>query len=476
MLTPWIYSYLVLGLWPQLPAQVGGSDVQQPDRSPGLTERIEWIVAEARDTLGMECLAIHAQVGDDVVFEGGFGAADGAAVNAQTTFAAGPAAGVLLTVAVLRAARAGEVDLDTELTALLPDHGIPWKDTTLHGLLAHTAGLPILPPSLATDASAPRAKSDEGDGDDAAQSEPQPTRESWLAWLLAAPLAAEPDSCLNFANSNLLLSELWLEHATGRGFEAYLGSDLLPALGLAADRIAGAQPEGWVPMSVEVGAASVETQHAPATLAGARLWLSAADLVHLARAIENRALVVDEDAQRILGDTRLASGELTGRGYGMHRTWLDKTAGVAFGGAVMPGAGEGSVVRVASYPSMGLTIAVVGRGRAESLAGVERKLSRAMFDLPQPELSDLPLAAEEIAPLLGDYKVGCNSLTILEVAGRIHLRTATTQHAFAYQGGGRFATWDGAEIELEFTLDEDGSASRFLLRRDGTQVIARRMF
>jgi Beta-lactamase len=425
---------------------------QEVDRSDALGARIEAIVNEARDRLGLDGVSLTALVGDQELVSAGYGRFDGHPAEADKKLPAGPTIELLLIGSALELANEKGLALDTKVTALFPERELPFGSVTLLSLLTHTSGLALVPEDVAVEAAAPK-------GDAPAEGEAQkPVDAPWLAWLREATPRADPNTCVLWSNADLLLLELWLEENGALGRIAEHSGEL------EADEAAK-----WLPISREHGLGHLESGALPARLAGSKATLSSSDVAQLLRSLLKEDQMGPESSAQLMQELRLKDGTRSGRTVGFAVTSLGEYEGFSFGGAV----GETSV-HGAYYPELDLFLALSGQGAATSLVALKRSLARALFDLEQPVLSDLPMSAEELELLVGTYQIGCDTLTLSVREGRLQLVSTELNLSFAYQGGGRFHALGGDEVELEFQTRGQGPAESFILFSAGHQAIARR--
>lgn len=430
---------------------------QEVDRSKAREERLRYLAEEARESQDLAGLAWVALVGAEELAGAGLGNFGGGKLSVDTALPAAPLAELLFAAAVLSAAQERGVDPRVELAALLPERKLEWPGVSLHSLLAHTSGLALVPASLPLEAGAP---AEEGQA---------PVDPPWLTWLRTAAPAAAPQSCYGWSNADALLLDLWMQTATGQGLASYAEARLFPALGWKDKRLSGALAGTWLELAQDQGLGRLERIELPAELAGSELELSARELAAGLRAVLAGELLSTAASERLVVDVRLPNGQRTGHGLGLAHTRLGEHAGL-----VVAGAARGINVRAAHYPGLDLTIAVLAPARPQSLAALERSLTGALFDLPQPERTDLPVSSEELARLVGEYQIGCDSLLLSAQQGRLRLTGADLDQALAYQGGGRFLAVDNPELSVEFGADASGPAQEFVLSIEGQQSIARR--
>ncbi|HKX46932.1 MAG TPA: serine hydrolase domain-containing protein, partial [Planctomycetota bacterium] len=379
----------------------------------------------------------------------GFGRFAGEAVTAETALPAGGLVEVLLAVGVLRELATRDVALETDLRKLFPDAELPFEGLSLHALLSHTSGLPSLA-ALAPDVA-------------------PPDRDALVEWLRSSVLESEPGSCFAWSTTDTLLAWAWLRRASEVDFDQYAAKHLFEPLGLASATFAEGSGLRFVDGVADLGRGEPFHYELLDLPGAARLRLSAPDVLAWHHALEDRALLDEASSRALLGDTRLADGSLTGHGYGVHRTRLDDFEGYCYGGGLGAGA-----VRVASYPELGLSIAVLAAGPLDSLAGLERAISRAVFDLPSPEPLDLPLEESQRARYAGVYQIGCDRLVVADEEGRLALALADETHPLRYQGGNEFASAVDAGLRLRFVLNSAGEVVAFVLDDHGAEAIARR--
>lgn len=165
--------------------------------------------------------AAAVSVEGEVVFSGGFGAADverGAPITPTTRFDVASVSKSLTAATTLVLVENGVLSLDDSIGTWLPEVPETWEEVTVDDLLHHTSGLPPYEPALAeqipeTAASTP---------DDA------------LAVLLAQPdLEFEPGTDWEYSNSGYFLLSLIVARATGEEFADVVASQVLEPVGMA---------------------------------------------------------------------------------------------------------------------------------------------------------------------------------------------------------------------------------------------------
>lgn len=429
---------------------------QEVDRSKAREERLRYLAEQARDSQDLAGLAWVALVGGEELAGAGLGNFGGGKLDLDTPLAAAPLAELLFAAAVLQVAEERGIDPAAELSTLLAERKLEWPGVRLHSLLAHTSGLPLVPATLPLEAAAPAA-------------EGQPVDPPWLAWLRTASPSAAPQSCYAWSNADVLLLDLWMQSVAGQGLPSYVQAELFPGLGWKDKRLTGQLAGIWLELAQDQGLGRLERVQLPAELAGSELELSARELAAALRALSTGELLSERANEQLLADVRLPSGQRTGHGLGLAHVRLGEQPGL-----VVAGAAQGVNLRAVHYPGLDLTIALLAPARPTSLGALERALTRALFDLPQPERTDLPVSSEELGRLVGEYQIGCDSLLLSVDRGRLRLTGADLDRPLAYQGGGRYLAQDGADLEVQFDPGLDGPAHEFVLSIEGQQAIARR--
>ena len=125
-------------------------------------------------------------------------------------------------------------------------------------------------------------------------------------------------------------------------------------------------------------------------------------------------------------------------------------------GGVMAGSG----VQLAYYPELDMTIVVLADNAATHVQRIERRVARAVLDLPEPGVHDWPLTPRELGRYVGDYQIGCNRLE-LRCPGD-HLTLAWEDrpaYRLLHQGKHVFVAGADPEIRLTFQLVEEQAIS-----------------
>ena len=118
---------------------------------------------------------------------------------------------------------------------------------------------------------------------------------------------------------------------------------------------------------------------------------------------------------------------------------------------------------------------VLAHGSRLDAASVARAVTRAVFDIPAPEVADLPLSEAEIERYVGTYQVGCTTLVIAEQDGQLVLQSEPHGRvALLHQGGHVFLGADEVDVRLTFLVGDSERASGFELEEFGSSSRATR--
>jgi CubicO group peptidase (beta-lactamase class C family) len=448
-------------MWTALVAVVALAAPLPPLPTQGGTLEAELRAALDREAQGVEGLSVAIAIGDDLLLCEGRGYADVAAgrrATGDTRWRAGALYPPLAALALLRLAQEGRVDLDAPVADLLPAlEGHAGEPVLVRHLLQHTSGLPSY---LAWH----EARSHD------TSTEP----EAILAWLATQPLDTHPGRCFAWSNSNALVTGLIVEELTAEPLAEYLERTLLEPLDLRQTAFDG---EGVpcreaIHACYEVGGQPVSDGHALLPFGAERLCASAPDLVGLVRGLAARRVLDDATWRALLVPARGEDGEEVPWSLGVGLAALDGHRGLVLGGGH-----AGHRVHVAYYPTLDLSVAVLGAGCQAPVAEIERRLTRILLDLPEPGIVDLPVSPEEVGVYVGAYYLGCTRLVIFPAEGSLWLGApAEPDVRLMYQGRDVFVREDDPDVRLVFQVEAPGEpAHAFVLIARGAQSVARRL-
>lgn len=439
----------ILSLGAGLFAVVGLAVVVTQEPAPAeLAERVTALAEEALEESGGAGIAIAVDFASEPFLAEGWGFQSDRRrerIDADTPLPATAMNGPFVSAAIVRLAQDGELDLDDAVAKHVPafedsEHGL-----TVHHLLSSTSGLPRLEAAVGDDV--------ESRGRDAV-----------LAKLAGGPLEGAPGYCFAHTEADTLVLGSILESVTEAAYADALRELVFEPLGMDATRFCSGDSEAGTACR-EIAGELVEDLDAGALLGAGCLCTSARDLTLFQRGLAGRELVDEGSWRTMTAGVQLDDGTDTGRGYVFDLTPLGEHEGLSFGGM-----SAASRQHVAYYPSYDMTIAVVAAGDDVPVAALERRIARAVFDMPNGDVANLPLDAEDLGRYVGVYQVGCMNMEVAAGEGGLVFRPIEgppTQ--LLYQGSHHFVSADDPELHL--TFDVEGDTAKAVLINDRGRVL-----
>ena len=386
-------------------AGCAASDAPQPSTIgpasgyEGMAGRLAEFIQAEMEQKRIPALALAITDGDEVVWARGFGEArSGVPADADTLFRVGSVSKLFTDIAVVARHEAGELDLDAEVSDLLPGFApasVPEDGgVTLRRLMAHRAGLVREPPV--------------GHYFD----DTEPSLAATVESLNGVPLVFPPGTRQKYSNAGIAVVGRVLEHSAGKPFGQAVTEDVLAPLGLEssffslaaapAERIAHASM--WSYDGREFAAPDFPLGMAPA----GSMVTSVRDLGRFLTLMAEGELpgVLDSDALDEMWRVQFPSDpedpQPSGFGLGFHRGRLetrnargevDAHAVVGHGGAIygystelafLPEAGLGAVA-VSNVDFTNAVVSRIVRLALEAALGL-----REGAEAPLPRSSPLP--------------------------------------------------------------------------------------
>lgn len=362
-----------------------------PPAPPELEAMIDTYLAPVLRTNNFAGVVLIAR-GDDIIFQKGYGFANlehRVAHRPDTLFHIASVSKPFTAAAIMLLAEQGAIDLHAPLSRILPD--FPNGEVlTIHHLLTHMSGIPNI-------------------NDFAEYEEIQfhrQTPQQLVSFFRDRPLEFAPGTRYRYSNSNYNLLAHIIERVSGRPYGEFLDSEIFQRVGLAhtghprdmSDIVQGLAdgyaPRGlrdlerarYIDWSVKAGNGS--------------LFSNAADLVRFFRAVHEGRLL----------DSRSMAASFTQHrpqvGYGWFITRVN-------GRDIhhMNGRQPGWSAQADYYVADGVTIIVLSNTYTTVATPIARAVGGIYFGEPYepfPALSERPLAAEAVAPMLGTYQFGAD--------------------------------------------------------------------
>ena len=318
-----------------------------------LAGRLSDFVAREMEHKRIPGMALALTEGERVVWARGFGEArPGVSADADTLFRVGSVSKLFTDIAVVARHRGGSLDLDAEVSEVLPYFapgapGDPAGGITLRRLMAHRAGLVREPPV--------GHYFDDSD----------PTLEATVASLNGVALVFPPGARQKYSNAGIAVVGRVLEEVAAKPFEAAVTEEVLSPLGLDSSwfSLAAAPPERlaaglmWSYDGREFEAPGFPLGMAPA----GTMVTSVRDLARFLTLLAGGALpgVLDAEGLEEMWRVQFPDGEdaaAAGFGLGFHLSHLEAPNGglgrhrlVGHGGAIY-----GFSTELAFLPDRGL--------------------------------------------------------------------------------------------------------------------------
>lgn len=400
--------------------------------------------------------------GGQTIYSGNFGTANlehELLPTPDTPYAIGSITKSFTALAVLLLAESGKVNLDAPLSDYLVDFQGPAKSVPVRRLLDHTNGIPNytdnreLRPRLERDAF---------------------SREEMVDTFESLPLLFQPGEKFHYTNSGYYLLGLIIEAVSGQSYYEFLQQNVFDPLGMSQTS-SGDSSElvlnraGGYDLSDSGFVNAPPWSHLVPYSAGS-LVSTANDLVRYRRGVFHseefsptlKDMLVTTQPMSDGTDNIYALGGLVVGEFEGHRKYAH--AGDIWGFAS----------NHAYYPDEDLTIVILTNRQAEapSTSSFEQKIARVVFDIPQPEIRDLPLSDAAAERYAGDYDLhpfvfGPPRYGFVAKDGKLHLSFGGTEAGgplipLLSQGDNRFRAPFDDEWLFEFRFDDaDGKASGF---------------
>jgi CubicO group peptidase (beta-lactamase class C family) len=375
---------------PSLPAP---AFTASPPPSSELGARLDGVV---RSTLAtgeqkLAGLAVQVRWRGEVVLDAGYGLADleaRAPMRPDHIFRIGSISKPFAAAVLLRLAARGLVSLDDPVDRHVAGYPMRGQVITLRHLLSHTSG-------IANYTALPGFLEHTG--------QPVP-RDQMVAMFSAPPLGFAPGTRFSYSNSNYYLLGLVIEKVTGRPYADVLHDEVLAPLALADTRTC---PDAQDYPRAARGYRVDRDRLAPALpiamqnpYAAGALCSTTRDLVAFAGALAGGRVVDARAWATMTTPPTLAGGRPSSYGHGLSVSALDGHRRVGHNGGI-----SGFSSYLAIYPDDDLYVVVLANTETPLTGILGARLARAALGIPEPIVKDLPISAEEAAPLLGVYEL-----------------------------------------------------------------------
>jgi CubicO group peptidase (beta-lactamase class C family) len=363
------------------------------------------VVAHAADSIAdaiikrgrVAAMSIAVTRGRDTLVMKGYGLADvenEVPATAQTVYRIGSVTKQFTSTAVMQLVEQGKLSLDDDVTKYVPNAPTHGRRVLVRHLLNHTSGIPsytdvgpIFGRVMRLDLS----------------------KDSLIATVKDDSLQFEPGSHFYYNNTGYFLLGMMIERVTGKPYGDYLRDALFAPNGLTSTVYCGTMPlikhrargyEGRQSGLVNADYISMDLPYAAGSLCS-----TVGDLVAWTRLLHAGKLVNASSFTTMTTPAKLTSGRPMQYGFGLFMDTVGTHRRIHHGGGI-----NGFISELAYYPDDSLTIVVLSNTAPAPSDQVAENLARVSFGMsyvperPTPP-ADLPIPADEIARLSGDYKV-----------------------------------------------------------------------
>ena len=334
--------------------------------------------------------------GRDTLVMKGYGMADlenDLPATAQTVFRIGSVTKQFTSVAIMQLVEQGKVSLDDDVTKYVPAAPTHGRRILVRHLLNHSSGIPSYTDVGGTFGRVMRLDL---------------SHDSLLATVRDDSLQFEPGSHFYYNNTGYFLLGMIIERVTGKSYGDHLRDALFVPNGLTSTVYCGNTPlikhrargyDGRPTGLVNADFLSMDLPYAAGSLCS-----SVGDLIAWTRLLHSGKLVNATSFAAMTTPVKLSSGRPMQYGFGLFMDSLGTHRAIQHGGGI-----NGFISQLAYYPDDSLTVVVLSNTAPAPSDQVAENLARAAFGMPfigAPERpADLPIPADEIARLAGNYLV-----------------------------------------------------------------------
>lgn len=362
-------------------------------------------VAHAADSIAdaiikrgrVAAMSIAVTRGRDTLVMTGYGLADvekEVPATAQTVYRIGSVTKQFTSVAVMQLVEQGKLSLDDDVTKYVPNAPTHGRRVLVRHLLNHTSGVPSY-----TDVGPVFGRVMRLDL----------SKDSLIAIVKDDSLQFEPGSHFYYNNTGYFLLGMVIERVTGKSYGDYLREALFAPNGLTSTVYCSNSPlikrraQGYEVRASGLVNADYISMDLP--YAAGSLCSSVGDLAAWTRLLHGGKLVNASSFTTMTTPAKLTSGRPMQYGFGLFMDTLGTHRRIHHGGGI-----NGFISELAYYPDDSLTVVVLSNTAPAPSEQVADNLARVALGMPYlPERptppADLPIPADEVARLAGNYKV-----------------------------------------------------------------------
>jgi CubicO group peptidase (beta-lactamase class C family) len=361
------------------------------------------IVARATDSIAdailrrgrVAAMSIAVVRGSDTVVMKGYGLADvenDVAATAQTVYRIGSVTKQFTSVAIMQLVEQGKLSLDDDLTKYVPNAPTHGRRILIRHLLNHTSGIPSY-----TDVGSSFGRVMRLDL----------SHDSLLAVIRDDSLQFEPGSHFYYNNTGYYLLGMVIERVTGKRYGDYLRDVLFSPNALTSTLYCSDAPlikhraRGY-----NGGATLMNTDFLSMDLpfAAGALCSTVGDLVAWTRLLYSGRLVTAASFASMTNPVKLTSGRPMSYGFGLQIDTLGAHRRIHHGGGI-----NGFISELTYYPDDSLAVVVLSNAAPAPSNEVADAIARVALGIPPagppPQPADLPIPPDEVARLVGSYRI-----------------------------------------------------------------------
>jgi D-alanyl-D-alanine carboxypeptidase len=362
-------------------------------------------VAHAADSIAdaiikrgrVAALSIAVIRGRDTLVMKGYGMADienEVPATPLTVYRIGSVTKQFTSVAIMQLVEQGKLSLDDDVTKYVPNAPTHGRHVLVRHLLNHTSGIPSY-----TDVGPEFGRVMRLDL----------AKDSLIASVKDDSLQFEPGSHFYYNNTGYFLLGMIIERVTGKPYGEYLHDVLFAPNGLTSTVYCSVMPlikhraqgyEGRPTGLVNAPYISMDLPYAAGSLCS-----TVGDLAAWTRLLHSGKLVKQSSLAAMTTPAKLTSGRPMQYGFGLFMDTVGTHRRIHHGGGI-----NGFISELAYYPDDSLTVVVLSNTAPAPSDEVAENLARVAFGMPllpdrPPAPADLPIAADEITRVSGNYKV-----------------------------------------------------------------------
>jgi CubicO group peptidase (beta-lactamase class C family) len=366
-------------------------------------------IAEKAASQRVAGISVAVAQNGQIVFARGYGFANlehSVPVTPETVFHIASISKNIEAGAMLQLMEQGKLKLDDEVTKYVPEAPVHGKHVTLRQLLSHTSGIHSFTSLPNIDAMEPLDLS----------------HEQVLGLIKDAPFDFEPGSSWRYDNSGFYITGMVVEKVTGTDYGSYVREQVFQPLAMTSSQLCYAN------MLVPHLASGYKADHGQLVPAGPNSWklpfaagavcATASDLLKWQMTLDEGRFISRASVALMRSPTILTDGTEIDYGLG---TRLGRFEGHRAVGHTGGGGGFRGVLE--SFPDDHVAIAVLINTADASATAIAAAIARAIFNLPDPQLQDMPVPQEELKSIPGLYDSDDGPAELFAADGQIHYRS-----------------------------------------------------